>query len=109
MDGVAYKDWLQCVVAPYAEQHNNHIYLLQDQFLVPAGYTPTLQVMDKGFHKPFKQQLMVQSLAWMVVHGKGEKSTQLDITNWVQVTWDQVSVSTILNTWASIGICPFQY
>ncbi len=127
MDGIAYKDWAQHVVVPYAEQHNNRIYLLQDQFsvhmnadnitalqtigvevdFIPAGYTPVLQVMDKGMHKPFKQYLRELSVAWMVAHGEGEKPTHLDIANWIQVAWDQVSVSTILNTWTSVGIHPF--
>jgi hypothetical protein len=88
MDGVAYKDWVQHVVASYAEQHNNRIYLLQDQFSIHIS----------GLHKPFKQYLRELNVAWMVAHGEGEKPTRLDIANWIQVTWDQVSVSTILNT-----------
>jgi hypothetical protein len=72
-----------------------------------AGCTPILHVMDKGLHKPFKQYLKEQSAAWMVVRGEGEKPTCLDIPNLIQVAWDQVSVSTILNTWQSIGIQPF--
>jgi hypothetical protein len=101
MDGVAYKDWVQDVVAPYAEQQNNRIYLLQDQFsihtnadnitalqtigvevdFIPADYTPVLQVMDKGMHKPFKQYLRELSVAWMVAHGEARVKSQLVSTS----------------------------
>jgi hypothetical protein len=74
MDPVAC-NWVHRVVALYVGQHNNHICLLQGQFsahmnsenisalqtagvkvvFILAGYTPILQAMDKGFHKPFKQ------------------------------------------------------
>ncbi len=65
------------MVEPYAGQHNNLNYLLQDQFSVHmnteniialltagvevdfilAGCTPILQVMDKSLQNPFKQYL----------------------------------------------------
>ena len=74
---------------------------------IPAGYTPVLQVLDKGVHKPFKQYLREESIAFMVNHLEGTKPTRLDIAHWIRRSWDQVQHSTILNTWRSIGIHPF--
>ncbi|MFN9656651.1 MAG: transposase [Dolichospermum sp.] len=127
MDGEAFQEWIQRVVRPYAELHNNSLYLLLDQFsvhmkhnntiqlqqigvevdFIPAGYTPVLQVLDKGVHKPFKQYLREESIAFMVNHPEGTKPTRLDIAHWIRRSWDQVQNSTILNTWRSIGINPF--
>jgi hypothetical protein len=42
---------------------------------IPAGYNPVLQAMDKGLHKPFKQYLREESLAWMVQQPDGAKPT----------------------------------
>jgi len=126
MDGATYQIWVQRVLAPYAAAHNNKIYLLQDMFSVhlhnnsitalnrlgievdyiPAGYTPVLQPMDKGIHKPFKQYIREESNAWMVAHQQGEKPTRVDIATWIQHAWNKVSHPTIINTWQSIGIHP---
>jgi hypothetical protein len=77
-------EWLPAYPYPCTIEEWNCIYLLQDQFSVHmnaennaaalqtagvevdfilAGYTPTLQVMDKGLHKPFKQYLRELSVA----------------------------------------------
>jgi hypothetical protein len=34
MDGEAFQEWVQRVVRPFAELHNNSLYLLLDQFSV---------------------------------------------------------------------------
>jgi len=124
MDGEAFQEWMQHIVRPYVELHNNNLYLLLDQFLVHmqhnytfalqqfgievdfilAGYTPILQV---GVHKPFKQFLREESIAFIVTNPEGTKPTQLDIAHWIRRSWDQVQHSTILNIWHSIGIPPF--
>jgi hypothetical protein len=95
MDGEAFQEWVQRVVRPFAELHNNCLYLLLDQFsvhmhhnntfalqqigievnFIPAGYTPVLQVLDKGVHKPFKQYLKEESIAFMVNNLEGAKPT----------------------------------
>jgi hypothetical protein len=81
MDGEAFQDWIQWVVWPYVELHNNSLYLLLDQFsvhmqhnntfqlqqigievdFIPAGYTPVLQVLDKRVYKPLKHRIHGQS------------------------------------------------
>jgi hypothetical protein len=95
MDGEAFQEWVQHIVRPFAEVHNNSLYLLLDQFLVhvqhnntfilqqigievdfiPAGYTPVLQLLDKGVHKPFKQYLREESIAFMVNNPEGAEPT----------------------------------
>ncbi len=72
MDREPFQEWVQCIVCPYGGVHNNSLYLLLDQFsahmqcnntftmqqigievdFIPAGYTPVLQVLVKGVHKP---------------------------------------------------------
>jgi hypothetical protein len=126
MDGEAFQEWVQHIVRPFVEVHKNSLYLLLDQFLVhmqhnntfalqqisievdfiPAGYTPILQVLDKGVHKPFKQYLREESIAFMVNNPEGAKPTQLDIAHWIRWSWDQVHHTAILKTWHSIGIHP---
>jgi len=95
IDGEALQELVQWVVWPFAELHNNSLYLLLDQFsvhmqhintfalqqigievnFIPAGYTPVLQVLDKGVHKPFKQYLKEESIAFMVNNLEGAKPT----------------------------------
>jgi len=43
----------------------------------------------------------------MVQHPDGAKPTCLHILHWIARAWDQVQLTTILNTWQSIGIHPF--
>jgi hypothetical protein len=57
-----------------------------------------MQVLDKGVHKLFKQWSTIQ---------RETKPTQLDVAQWIQRSWDQVQYSTILNTWQSIAIHPY--
>jgi len=91
-------------------QHNNTLSLQQigiEVDFIPARYTPILQVLDKGVHKPFKQYLREESIAFMVNKPEGAKPTWLDIAHRITRLWDQVQNSAILNTWHSIGIHPF--
>ena len=69
---------------------------------IPAGYTACLQVLDKGVNKPFKQFIQQQCIAWLQGAPQGAKPDRLTITNWISNSWNQVSVSTITNTWNSL-------
>jgi len=104
MDGEAFQEWVQHIVQPFTEVHNNSLYLLLDQFsvhmqhnntlalqqigievdFIPVGYTPILQELDKGVHKPFKQYLREESIAFMVNNPEGTKPTPLDIAHWIK-------------------------
>jgi hypothetical protein len=95
MDGEAFQEWVQRVIRPFAKLHNNSLYLLLDQFsvhmqynntftlqqigievdFIPAGYTPVLQVLDKGVHKPFIHDLREESITFMVNNLEGTKPT----------------------------------
>ncbi len=108
--------------------NGQHGYLLQDQFsahlndenlivahgagveaeFIPAGYTACFQVLDKGVKKPFKQFIQQQCLAWLQGAPQGAKPNRLTITNWISNSWNQVSVSTITNTWNSLRLYPFE-
>jgi hypothetical protein len=43
----------------------------------------------------------------MANNPEGSKLTQLDIAQLITRSWNQLQHSTILNTWQSIGIHPF--
>jgi hypothetical protein len=95
MDGEAFQEWVQWVIRPFAKLHNNSLYLLLDQFsvhmqynntftlqqigievdFIPEGYTPVLQVLDKGVHKPFIHDLRKESITFMVNNLEGTKPT----------------------------------
>jgi hypothetical protein len=59
--------------------HHNNTFALQqigiEVNFIPAGYTPVLQLLDKGVHKPFKQYLKEESIAFMVNNLEGAKPT----------------------------------
>jgi len=80
---------------PYVAARDNSVLVLLDNFsvhmqhenitslqilgaeveFIPAGYTPLLQAMDKGLHKPFKQYLREEGLSWMVQQPDGARPT----------------------------------
>ena len=43
MDGEAFQEWVQRVIWPFAELHNNSLYLLLDQFSVHMQHNNTFQ------------------------------------------------------------------
>ena len=124
MDGTTFQDWVQRVVTPYAQLQDSKVYMALDHFsvhmqhanttalqqigveveFIPPGYTSILQVLDKGVHKPFKQYLREESMAFMLRNPEGTKPTRQDIALWIKKSWDQIQPSTSLNTWESIGI-----
>ena len=131
MDTAVYQEWVFAVLLPYSrqrQQQQKNCYLLQDQFsvhlkeenvnlvngigmevdFIPAGYTACLQVMDKGLHKPFKGFLREENVNWLMNHQEGQKPSRVDIANWIVRSWNRVTVSSIVNTWDSLGIRPFQ-
>jgi hypothetical protein len=93
-------------------QHNNTAALQQigvEVEFIPPGYTSVLQVRDKGVHKPFKQYLREESMAFMLRNPEGTKPTRTDIALWIRNSWEQIQPTTILNTWESIGIRPMDH
>ncbi len=125
MDSSTYKQWVAEVVAPYFNgrpgcilQDNFSVHLKQsnittlnnigvDVDYILAGYTPILEVMDKGVFKPFKGYLQEEQLWWIVVQPQGHKPTRLDVARWIQAACQKVTIETITNTWQSINLHPF--
>ena len=70
----------------------------------PGGYTGTLQVLDKGINKPFKGKLQAQHLTWMIGNKTNAKAKRQDVARWIATACEEVTASTITNTWCSIGI-----
>ena len=130
MNTRTYHLWITQVLVPYfAAQRligDGYGYLLQDICTVhcthenivalsdagiqcdyiPAGYTGILQVMDKGVNKPFKQFIRQESLQWLISQPPNTKPTRQIIAQWIHAAWEQVTVDTIVNTWATVGIVP---
>jgi len=95
MDGQAFNEWVRRVIQPYVAAGDNSVLVILDNFsvhmqdyivtllqilgaeveFIPAGYTPLLQAMDKGLHKPFKQYLREEGLSWMVQQPDGARPT----------------------------------
>jgi hypothetical protein len=95
MDGEAFQEWVHRVIIPYAHLHENKVNMALDQFsvhmqynnttalqqigveveFIPPGYTSIFQVLDKGVHKPFKQCLGEESMAFMLRNPEGTKPT----------------------------------
>ena len=74
----------------------------RSEFIV-AGCTSTLQVLDVGINKPFKNYLTA-SFNDHVIENHREKPTRQNIAQWVSRAWDAISTETITNTWRHIGI-----
>ena len=76
---------------------------------IPKGYTGNLQVMDVGINKPFKNYVQDETDDWMVKHFNDiteafPSPSRQDISRRVLISWNQISPSTISNTWAHIGL-----
>jgi len=129
MDGEAFQEWVHRVIIPYAHLHENKVNMALDQFsvhmqynnttalqqigveveFIPPGYTSIFQVLDKGVHKPFKQYLGEESMAFMLRNPEGTKPTRTDIALWIRNSWERIQPTTILNTWESNGIQPIDH
>ncbi len=125
-DSDKYQMWVREVLAVHL--NGWHGYLLQDQFsvhlkdenliatqragveveFIPAGYTACCQDLHKGVNKPFKQFIQQQCIAWLQGAPQGAKPDRLTITDWISNSWNQVSVSSITNTWNSLWLYPFE-
>jgi hypothetical protein len=126
LDTENYQTWVREMLAVHLNGQHGH--LLQDKFsvhrkdenliaahragveveFIPAGYTACCQVLDKGINQPFKQFIQQQCLAWLQGVPQGEKPDRVTIADWISNSWNQVSVSTMTNTWNSLQLYPFE-
>ena len=70
----------------------------------PGGYTGALQVLDKGINKPFQDHYRSQQLQWQITNCENNKPKRQHVAKWIEAAWEKVTVESIKNTWASIGI-----
>jgi hypothetical protein len=70
---------------------------------IPGGYTPCLQVMDIGINKPFKDNLTANLDDYITANDDGigilPKPKRTDVANWIDLSWKNISVQTILRSW----------
>jgi hypothetical protein len=71
--------------------------------IIPGGYTRLVQVLGKGVNKPFKVYLGGQFEEWMCTNGLRHRPSRAEVAHWFVKVWEQVTTSTIVNTWESIG------
>jgi hypothetical protein len=65
--------------------------------------TSSLQVLDVGINRPFKHNVKRLYERFMVQNTQQVKVQRVDVAKWVDIAWQRVTVSSILNTWRSIG------
>ena len=70
---------------------------------VVGGYTSKLQTLDVGVNKPFKGYMRDQFEQFMISYAN-RTPHRLEVSHWVVNSWEQITTSTILNTWRPIGI-----
>ncbi|KAI3655925.1 hypothetical protein MP638_006061, partial [Amoeboaphelidium occidentale] len=72
---------------------------------IPGGGTSKIQVLDVGINKPFKNYLQSQWMAWMVEKNKvnTKKVSRVDVSGFINNSWDRVTEQTICNTWKKIN------
>jgi hypothetical protein len=63
--------------------------------------------MDKGVNKPFKQYLCTVATQWRLQQPANTKPSHKVVAQWIHAAWGKVTLETIANTCASIGIIPF--
>jgi hypothetical protein len=125
-DQNTHMQWVEKVWFPFCDQqqNGNYTYLIHDEFkvhlmgkviwhkqelgteveFIPGGYTGALQVLDKGIIKPFKDHYHSQQLQWQINNYENNKPKKQDVAKWIEAAWEKVTVESIKNTWASIGI-----
>ena len=74
------------------------------EFIVP-GCTSTLQVLDVGVNKPFKDYTRWGFEGFLRSReSHKQKPSRVDVAKWIDVAWKNINVDTIRNTWRHIGI-----
>jgi len=127
LDSTIYKQWVREVVLPFMDGRDG--YLIQDGFsvhqkednvialqrggveveIIPAGYTAVLQVMDKGVHRTFKHFFRENGINWLTQQElPNAKPTRILVARWIRDAWERVTASSIVNTWNSLPLHPYQ-
>jgi len=76
---------------------------------IPTGYTAVLQVLDKGVHRTFKHFFRENCVNWLTQQElPNEKPTRILVARWIRDAWERVTVSSIVNTWNSLPLYPYQ-
>ncbi len=71
----------------------------------PRPYTATLQVLDVGVNKQFKDFYRRQYNNFLLTTGE-RKISRLHVATWISTAWCLISSASIKRTWDSIGCHP---
>ncbi len=71
-------------------------------------HTCRIHLMPSSARQGCQQAIQsLQAIEWLQVALQGTKPNHVTITNWVSHSWNQVSVESIMNTWCSLQLYPF--
>ena len=68
---------------------------------VIKNYTGTLQPLDVGINKPFKDHYTEEFLNFTTSH-PNESIQRFHVANWIAAAWEKVSIQNIINTWDKV-------
>lgn len=71
---------------------------------IPASMTSTLQVLDVGINKPFKDLVREQYETFMGSNASNAKPSRRNVTDWIIAAWDSITTESVVHTWKKIGI-----
>jgi len=124
MDEVKMLEWIEKIWQPFAVAKDGVKVLILDMcashltekvydrlsqletvpVFIPAGMTSSLQVLDVGINKPFKDCLRRCGEDFAVSRGATVIPRRVDVSGWIKLAWEGISVETIKRTWSHIGV-----
>ncbi len=72
---------------------------------IPRRYTTTLQVLDVGVNKQFKDFYRRQYNNFLLITGE-RKISRSHVATWISTAWPLISSASIKRIWDSIGYHP---
>jgi transposase-like protein len=67
---------------------------------IPPNYTSRLQMLDVGVNRPFKMMMRKQFEEF--VCKKHKRPERRDVAHWITEAWDEISPTTITNSWRKV-------
>lgn len=124
MDEVTMLEWVKQVWKPFTQRRNGAPTMLlldwapahmvasvklaiadcnTELEYIPKGYTSKCQVLDVGINKPFSDYIRMNVDQWQMKNDFDAKPRRQDVAHWIRMSWLEIKLSTITNTWQSIG------
>ena len=121
MDSARFLEWIEKVWRPFCSS-GTVSFLLMDAFqvhttracleavkqpgafvdIIPAGYTSTLQVLDVGVNKPFRNNITHAFEAHM--REGNRRVSRGQIATWILSAFTEVPTEAVVNSWRHVGM-----